>query len=134
MLLGLVCAVLCGLSTPLFLHVLITLLLIYALKLDIGQKGDPEVGNNGAGLVGQQHLPPQQQAMLGAEGGAGAAVLGAVAPPPADARELQLVQFEVPAGMGPGMQMQVTHPRTGQVVTVTLPPDAVPGGTVQVMV
>ena len=48
----------------------------------------------------------------------------------ADPYNTSKVQVQVPAGMGPGTQMQIPHPTSGQPVIVTVPPDAKPGGVV----
>lgn len=108
------------------------------LSMDFG--GDGEIVLNGdqsaayvdnsyeAGL-GRLHAMPPPTAPTATVPTSSAPVMAQPVPVPVPQPPQPFTfQVQVPAGVAPGMQIQVQHPQTGQMLIVSVPPGIPPGG------
>lgn len=84
-----------------------------------------------AGLGGMHVMPPPSTASQGYNPHASAPAM-AVPVPAMAAPQPFTFQVQVPQGVSPGMQIQVPHPQTGQLLVVSVPQGVPPGGVFSV--
>lgn len=86
-----------------------------------------------AGIGGVHVMPPPSTAPQGYNPHAPTAAMSAPVPVPVSQPPQPFTfQVQVPPGVSPGMQLQVAHPQTGQMLLVPVPQGVPPGGVFSV--
>jgi len=90
-----------------------------------GDQPGAYIDNSYEAGIGGVHVMPPPSTTPGYSPYPSAAAQAVPVPPPSQPFTFQV---QVPPGVSPGMQLQVAHPNTGQMLLVTVPQGVAPGG------